>query len=1188
MENNAYHRILALDERKIDVDSESLNDFNREVESRFRRKQFPEYIQFEEFLQNDHFLRKKGDPDINLFEQGNQYRILCIPPGELDRFWYLYERCRLQKIELNFTERQNPASSGIRIDLDIYQDDSESIVTFDNLTRLCDKIAQVLVDVFPLESAKGYKLFMIVSTRPRITEAQHQGKKCWKNGVHIDIPSLKCSRNAKRLIIKQMQTRRIMTSVFGDKHADAESFLDQNSSFVPLVLYGSCKTGGTTYPITKVRQYNFVARDDWNANDDDKFATFPRINHSLELSVNFTWNPRGEFRDLKLIDKVHFDPREEWAESLFHLDKANQRFSEEERIGMINDLNHLTVNDPDANYLKDILDILKPERYNDRRQWFKVLYALMKYNENYLPLARWFSRKSSKYDDVGFDKAIKEIMSTSKYNINIESIYYWAKKDNPERFQRASEKSCMMLIHKYVFDKITEGKLGHSHYAELLYIFLRNKYVTDFNGGKRSWFEFKFPQDKFEPGQVYKWAPIEAPDSLDTYIHRKLYNLCLKMEEYLEKKKKEATDKILVQYWKKIVANVRGSARGLTMQNFKAGVIRQAETIFAQPGFVKRLNRDTMVMGVGNGVLLLSSDGKPPRLLKSYHSYKVSRYTETPYHPIDPEDPTTIKILRALRSMFPDDEADAFEYMMSYLSATIDNRPREAIMLLATGGGSNGKSVLVSLIQTMLGDTYACSMPFSLLTSSKEDQPEGAKPMLMQLETARLATYSEGSAAAVLFMAMVKRLTGGDPIPARQLHGTAKNIRSRCYHFVMSNHDFIVTTHEEAVWRRLRYIHLKMTFKDEKQYDAENPLHRLMDRSFNNEFIEDMETRSRVLAICTFFHMKLMRYHGGVIDHVPHPTVDASTDRFRNSQDNINRFISERVVVREVDVIPDYSDAKLVDTVDNDDDDKDLQEVRKTVKSQPSQLTSLEDLVDKYCDWYDRNIRQIRHYRSDYHKQFLDSAIKDDIEQTDRGMFLKAGYRVLGQDDIMREGEHVFRRKVKKRVVKESESPFPRYETPDDYIRRFQTECKELFHNQVVDWNRPDTSVTYRYDTDDDQDERLQEEDEPQKPLPYKAPDTTDLGEATTSQRMKKVFRVDSDSDSDDNDELVPQKLLPFDQERKKAEERRQALREKRQARKISQDYEIINPPTSSSDSDNDSPTPRVSKRLLRLSKKWG
>jgi phage/plasmid-associated DNA primase len=628
-------------------------------------------------------------------------------------------------------------------------------------------------------------------------------------------------------------------------------------------------------------------------------------------------------------------------------------------------------------------------------------------------------------------------------------------------------------MHKYVFDRITEGKLGHSHYAELLYVFLRNKYVTDFNNGKRTWYEFKFPQDKHEPGQVYKWAEIPNPDSLDMYLHRKLYNQCLKIEEYLNKKKSETTDKAVMKYWIKLAANVRGSARGLTMAPFKAGVLKQAETLFTQPGFVKQLNRDPMCIGVGNGVLVLSKDGKPPRLLKSYHSYKLSRYTETPYHPLDPNDPTTIKLLRAFRSMMPDDETDAFEFLMVFLSAAIDNRAREAIILLATGGGSNGKSVLTGLIQAMLGDMYACSMPFSILTNAKEDSPEGAKPMLMQLETARLAVYSEGPAAAVLFMPMVKRLTGGDPMPARQLHGTAKNIRSRCYHFVMSNHDFIVTTHEEAVWRRLRYVHLKMTFKDESQFDDENPYHRLMDRTFSTEFMENIDTKSKVLSICVFFHMKLMKYWGGVIDHVPHPTIDRSTARFRNSQDTINRFISERVVVRDdIDQpqIPEHED-NLAPAADSDDDV--VQPPKKVVAAQSP--VSMEEIVDKYCDWYDRNVKQIRHFRSDYHKQFLDSAIKDEVEQTDRGVFMKYGYRVLGTDDEMRTGEHTFKTKVKQSVKKDYSYVFP-HETPDEYIERFRKEYKELFHGEVADNNLLDISKTYRYDTDDDQDVRGAEE----------------------------------------------------------------------------------------------------------------
>ncbi len=262
---------------------------------------------------------------------------------------------------------------------------------------------------------------------------------------------------------------------------------------------------------------------------------------------------------------------------------------------------------------------------------------------------------------------------------------------------------------------------------------------------------------------------------------------------------------------------------------------------------------------------------------------------------------------------------------------------------------------------------YHAQMPIAILLQSKEDSGEAPKPFLMQLETARSAHYEEGPSCAVLYMPIIKRLTGCGNIPARKLFEDARTIKTRCYHFVLSNHDFIVLSHEEAVWRRLRYYRQSVIFRDDLEIDANNPFHRPMDRSFNDDFINDVATRAAYLSILVFYHMKLMRYHGGVIEHVPHPTIDRHTLDFRNRQDTLNRFITERVYQ-----LPSY---KIT--------------------------TSLVRVGDAYCDWYDKNIRGgVRHYRQEILQQLRDSAMKNIIEETGYGTYIKAGYFVMDDDKV--------------------------------------------------------------------------------------------------------------------------------------------------------------------------------------------
>lgn len=1017
----------------------AIASLDRHIDDTYRRSTYPAYVKFETFLSRPEFTCAARDQKMNIWEQGNRYRLLHIPAEYLDEFFHLYDECRKLGITLNFTEKQNPVASGVRLDFDIYQDVPGDTLTNNMIDKLCENVVKTLSEIFPLEAEcerdTDYKIVTIVTKRPVISEVEREGRKQWKSGLHIDIPSVKCSRNAKRLIIQQLLEKRVMTRVFGSAHPHAENYLDQASSSVPLVLFGSCKEGGTAYKIIKVRQYHVDGPNNVIGTDDNKFLLETQLNQSMEMSVNYSWDQLGANAERTLVKKIEFAPRATWSSELMALDHRNERNSEQVTVSLINDLNHLTVNDPNAEHLKLVLDCLKPQRYDDRKEWFKIIYVLVRSNSDYVPLARWFSMKSTKYDAVEFDKSIEQIKTLSLDKITVAMLHHMAKSDNPVMYLKAQEQSCRDLLYKYVFDSITEGKLGHTHFAELLHVYLRNKYVTDFNGRDRVWYEFKFPGEQHELGQVYKWTPITYPDSLDLYMHRKLSKVCFDLLDYMTKRRSDSSEATLVKYWVKLSSNVRGSARGLWTTPFKIGVLRQAEVIFSQPGFIKSLDQDAMCLGVGNGVLHLSREGAAPKLLKAFHGFKISRSTETMYEPMDPEDPLTLRLLGAMRNMFPEDESDTFEYVMSYISASIDNRPREAIMLLLTGAGSNGKSVLLSLITSMLGAQYSCAMPFSMLICNREDSPESAKPMLMQLVGARLAVYSEGPSNAIMYMPMVKRLTGGDAMAVRPLYGNAINIRARCMHLVMSNHDFMILTHEEATWRRLRYVKMMMTFRDAAQYDASNPFHRKIDHMMNSEFFDHAETRKCMLSICVFFHMKLMRYWDGIVDHVPHPNVETYTSRFRNSQDTVNRFISERVVMcvdapEPLDADVEGADTKLMNRV------------------------TLEDVVVKYRDWYTRNIKSLQaHDNSQYMKEFRDSSLMAAIEETARGTCLKRGYRALGSDEDLKTGEIMYRPKITRVVTKPSGvKEFPD-ETTEQYILRFKREHALLMATEPADAN---------------------------------------------------------------------------------------------------------------------------------------
>jgi phage/plasmid-associated DNA primase len=1000
-----------------DLDDDKLDDFTL-AEYHFKNQLSPEYKAFNDFLDSTKYIVEKKGQEKNIWEQGGSMRCFNFPNDIIPKFFSLYEKCRLSGIIMHFTEKQEKESSGIRYDLDIYQGDkNKKTLLLSDLpfNKFANKFAKIFAKIFDLPK-KEINVLVVVETKPKVIYDEKM--KQYKDGVHINIPSLKISRKAKRYLLHQILEQKIMTDCFGNDYkgiADPEDFLDKQSCHVPLLLFGSVKSGvkqAYNYKVSYLINYDSNGQPTIIQNGN---FTPDKYNMSLEISSSF---------DGEHIEKIHIEPKEQYINEVDAWETRNRvlNITEDQLEETINDMNHLTVNDPDARYVKDLLDILKPFRYNNYNAWFNVISALVSNGDRYIPLAKWFSQKSEKYNsDDDFDKAVDSAKhNIKKHGFTINHIYWWAQKDNPDKFDKINYTSCFHKLLQMVRDKINEGKLGHANFAELALICVKNKYITDYRGSnkQRVWYEFKFPEDKMKLGQVYKWVEVNHPDALDRYLSSKLHIMNLKMVDWLQKIMTNAPNKEAVMYHKTVLRNFKSCCRCLFQDNFKTSVLRQMEKMLVVPGFIDSLDKDDMALGVAQGVLMLSQFGYKPKLIKSFHSIKISRYTSTSYVEFDPKDPITRKLLRAYRSMFPDDETDAFEYHMIAHAASIDYRPRDALAFLGTGGGGNGKSAFEEMHAAALGEQYCTSQPIAMiLENGKDGNGESPSSFYMKLEAARSAYYEEGPSLATLNMPVIKRITGCATLTGRDLNERARNFESRCIHFVLSNHDFQIRTFEEATMRRLRYILYKITFKDEVEFDPDNASHRLKDPSFDANMRNNPEYRSRYLSIMTFFHMKLMHYHSGRIDNVPHETIDRDTLEFRNRQDHLNRFLTTRVVKR----VPLPADS-----------------------TDKYEMTSLEGVCDEYVNWYEKNVKTGgRHFKQDIMKQILDSVLKDHIEITRHGNYLKAEYRVLPTGEMPDTGE-VFLHQVDKKGKQKKYSFKFKKETPDQSLDRFEKEWKEL------------------------------------------------------------------------------------------------------------------------------------------------
>ena len=107
-------------------------------------------------------------------------------------------------------------------------------------------------------------------------------------------------------------------------------------------------------------------------------------------------------------------------------------------------------------------------------------------------------------------------------------------------------------------------------------------------------------------------------------------------------------------------------------------------------------------------------------------------------------------------------------YMWQHLASCLLGSNSNQTFNIYTGVGSNGKSVLVQIMGLMLGD-YKGTVPISLITQ-KRLGIGGTSSEVAQLKGLRYAVMNEPSKGDVINEGIMKEITGGDPIQARELY----------------------------------------------------------------------------------------------------------------------------------------------------------------------------------------------------------------------------------------------------------------------------------------------------------------------------------------------------------------------------------------------------------------------------------
>ena len=177
-------------------------------------------------------------------------------------------------------------------------------------------------------------------------------------------------------------------------------------------------------------------------------------------------------------------------------------------------------------------------------------------------------------------------------------------------------------------------------------------------------------------------------------------------------------------------------------------------------------------------------------------------------------------------SLFP--EAEMADYMLRILTAALFNATIEEFYLLV-GGGSNGKTVMMSSLKRAFGE-YFKDLPHQMITQVQKDS-EAPSPQLACTQGCRLCNTAEPPESDTIQTSRLKLLAGNERLTIRQLYKQPVDVHVR-FKLLMSVNDVPdLSSSGNSVARRFRMLPFQITFTDNPSGENE--------RQSNSEYESD-------------------------------------------------------------------------------------------------------------------------------------------------------------------------------------------------------------------------------------------------------------------------------------------------------------------------------------------------------------
>ena len=284
----------------------------------------------------------------------------------------------------------------------------------------------------------------------------------------------------------------------------------------------------------------------------------------------------------------------------------------------------------------------------------------------------------------------------------------------------------------------------------------------------------------------------------------------------------------------------------------------------AEPGVVAShndLDKNPWLLNVKNGTLNLDTGKMQPHA----QIHMLTRLAPVKYDP----KAKAPRWDRFLKTVLPDAEVRLF--VQKFIGYALTGQVTERMFVVFFGGGRNGKSVFLRVIQKMLGPYAVSAAPGLLMSKETEAHPTE----VADLFGTRLAIASEVKKGRTFDEEQVKRLTGNNQLKARRMREDFWEFEPTHKLMLAANHKPKVRDASDSFWDRIALVPFAVRIKD---------------KDIDRDLLTKLNAELSGVLTWAVEGCALWRKQGLKIPEA----IRVATQEYREGEDKVGRFIEER------------------------------------------------------------------------------------------------------------------------------------------------------------------------------------------------------------------------------------------------------------------------------------------------------